>query len=109
SGVFMTLLMLAFAVIINLLVACIGLCLNLKFPNFTWTNEAVPIKQGASIILTMLAGMGIIFFFAILYLFVGTFIAPWIFLLAAVIILFAASVILILWLKKRGTKIFESL
>ncbi len=109
NGIVMVLLMLAFAVTINLIVACLGLCLNLKFPNFTWSNETVPIKQGASIILTMLSGMGIVFFFAILYVFVSGFIAPWLFLFVTVALLLASAFLLLLWLKKRGTKIFESL
>ena len=109
SGIFMIILMLAFSATINFLVACLGLCLNLKFPNFTWTNETVPIKQGASIILTMLSGMGTVFFLAILYILIGGFIAERLFLLIALVIIFAASILLVMWLKKRGTKIFESL
>ncbi|MFR5557794.1 MAG: hypothetical protein ACLTKE_13985 [Coprococcus sp.] len=30
-----------------------GLVCNLKFPNLLWTNEAVPVKQGMSVTITL--------------------------------------------------------
>jgi ABC-2 type transport system permease protein len=35
----------------------LGLAANLRFPNFTWDNEAQVVKQGASVLVTMLGGM----------------------------------------------------
>ena len=35
----------------------IGLIMNLRFPRFDWLSEAQPVKQGASVGLTMLLGM----------------------------------------------------
>ncbi len=42
-----------------LLIFCIvlGLACNLWFPNFTWDNEAQVVKQGASVLISMLGGM----------------------------------------------------
>jgi len=42
-----------------LLLFCIvlGLACNLRFPNFTWDNEAQVVKQGASVLVSMLGGM----------------------------------------------------
>ncbi len=42
-----------------LLAFCImlGLACNLRFPNFTWDNEAQVVKQGASTLISMLFGM----------------------------------------------------
>lgn len=42
-----------------LLIFCIvlGLVANLRFPNFTWENEAQVVKQGASVLVSMLGGM----------------------------------------------------
>ncbi len=42
-----------------LLIFCIvlGLACNLRFPNFTWDNEAQVIKQGASVLVSMLVGL----------------------------------------------------
>ena len=35
-----------------------GIMMNLRYPKFDWENEAVPVKQGASPMLTMLVGFG---------------------------------------------------
>lgn len=40
-----------------LLFASLGLLINLAFPNFTWTNETVPVKQSPAMLLALLAGM----------------------------------------------------
>ena len=39
------------------LIAQMGLALNLKNPNLEWKSEAVPIKQGMPVMLTMFGGM----------------------------------------------------
>lgn len=41
----------------NLLCASLGLAANLRFPKFDWTNETVPVKQSAPIVITMLSMM----------------------------------------------------
>lgn len=43
----------AFAVFISFA----GIVVNLRFPNLDWTTEVTPIKQSASVIVTMLIGM----------------------------------------------------
>lgn len=42
-----------------LLLFCIvlGLACNLRFPNFTWDNEAQVVKQGAAVLVSMLVGV----------------------------------------------------
>jgi len=42
-----------------LLIFCIvfGLASNLWFPNFAWENEAQVVKQGASVLVSMLGGI----------------------------------------------------
>ena len=109
DGVASFFLICVFALLMNLLVGVWGLGINLKFPNFTWTNETIPIKQGASTILTMLAGWGMMFFFVILYVLVRKFVAPVIFLLCVALVMAIAATLSLMWLKKRGTKIFETL
>ena len=100
------------AIISNLMFALLGLAINLKHPSFDWTNEAVPVKQGMSVLLTMLSGMGIMFFFVIVYviLFFAAKIAVMasMYLLCAMLVCFAATALLYAWICKRGTKIFES-
>jgi ABC-2 type transport system permease protein len=100
------------AIVLNLMFAAIGLASNLKRPSFDWTNEAVPVKQGMSVLFAMLAGMGITMFFVIAYfvLTLGLSLsvpAP-AFLFAVLLICSALAALVLLWLYKRGTKIFET-
>jgi ABC-2 type transport system permease protein len=100
------------AIVLNLMFAAIGLASNLKHPSFDWTNEAVPVKQGMSVLFAMLAGMGITMFFVIAYfvLTLGLSLsvpAP-AFLFAVLLICSALAALVLLWLYKRGTKIFET-
>ncbi|MCJ1994616.1 hypothetical protein GYN24_08490 [Lactococcus piscium] len=55
-----------------LCISFLGLAINLKFPNFNWSNEMVVVKQGMSTIITAVASMGMISFSVILSLFLGT-------------------------------------
>lgn len=55
QGIFLFLLPLVYAVFC----AAAGLLINLRYPNLTWTSEAQVIKQSASVLVTMLAGMGL--------------------------------------------------
>ncbi len=48
----------AFAFAVGLLGSVLGLLMNLLFPMMKWDNESVPVKQGASVLLTILCGMG---------------------------------------------------
>ncbi len=48
----------AAAVLFNLMTAASGLMLNLKKPDFMWTNETIPVKQDPPILFSMLIGMG---------------------------------------------------
>ncbi len=100
------------ALVLNLLFACIGLAVNLKHPSFDWTNEVVPVKQGLSILLTMLSGMGVTTFFVIAYLVLtmalSLHVPAALFLLVALLICGAFSALLYAWLYKRGTEIFET-
>ena len=99
-------------IIANLMFAFMGLAINLKHPSFDWVNEAVPVKQGMSVLLTMLSGMGITFFFVIVYVILVAaleiYVMSALYLLCVMLILLAATVLLGVWLLKRGTKIFES-
>ena len=54
-------------VLFAVFMALLGLVLNLKAPNLTWTNEIVPIKQSMSVMLTMFGGMGLVLGFGVGY------------------------------------------
>ena len=102
-----TILSLCFVILFCYLHSQIGLVMNLKHYSFTWTNEAIPIKQGFASILTITFG----FIFSLLpfggfylvkrwinvYIYYGLFIA-----IMALLILLMNN-----WLKKKGTLIFR--
>ena len=102
----------AFALVITVLFSMIGLWANLRHPSFDWTNEIVPIKQGASVIVAMLGTMGIVGFFAVVYivLAIGLEIAvpTSIYMFAVIALCALGDALLYSWIRKKGTKIFET-
>lgn len=91
------------------LCALLGLFLNLKLPNLNWTNETVPVKQSLSVLLAMFLPWGALVLLGLLYYALRNVLAAEFFLLLAGLIVAALSVFLLIWLKKRGAKIFASL
>ncbi|MCQ4022149.1 MULTISPECIES: hypothetical protein [unclassified Ruminococcus] len=98
-----------FSVIFVLFNATMGLAINLKSPNLTWTNETVAVKQSMGILLTLFGGWGVIVLFALLYFLTMFIVTPAIFLLCCTVLIAAVTALLLYWLKNRGTRIFESL
>lgn len=92
-----------------LLMALIGLCLNLKMPNVNWTNETVPVKQSMGVMLTLFGGWAVVLALGGLYIAVWRLLSPIAYLLCVAAILAAASGGLLTWTKTRGTRIFERL
>ena len=97
------------SVVFTFLMACFGLFLNLKMPNLTWTNEIVPIKQGASVAIALFGGWAFVGIFAGLYFLIGKNITATMFLGICLMILTVINTLLVLWLKNKGSKIFSSL
>jgi ABC-2 type transport system permease protein len=58
---------LAIPALLTLLTALFGVVVNLQFPKFDWINELQPIKQGVSVLLTMLGVFAFIAALAALY------------------------------------------
>ncbi len=56
--------------LMTLLMALFGVVINLQFPKFDWINELQPIKQGASVMLTMFGAMALVAAIILLYAFV---------------------------------------
>ncbi len=86
-----------------------GLMINLKKPNFNWTNEMVVLKQGWGIFITMFSGWII----GALVIVSAFFLVPTIGGVAVIGIWLALSVLttilLDLWIRKRGVKLFDEL
>lgn len=90
--------------------ALTGLLLGIKMPVLTWTNEIMPIKQGAPVMITLFGG-----FVYMALLFVGFMLLPgWILGFGGYMSCFVGvnlfiSVLAYLWLRKKGVAIFETL
>ena len=87
-----------------------GLFMNLKMPNLNWTNEAVAVKQSGSVMISMFGAWIILIALGAVYaLWLIKFMDPRIFLYILIGLFLILTVVLNVWLKKRGTKIFEAL
>ena len=104
------LMLLLFAGSYVLLMALVGLFLGVKMPTLTWTNEIMPIKQGGAVIITLLGGFGYM-----VLLFVGFMLLPgWILGFCGYMSCFVGvnlflSVLICLWLRKKGVARFSAL
>ncbi len=87
----------------------LGLFENLRHPNFNWINETQAVKSGASVMLTMFIGMGLVLLPVLACLLFSDWLSPelagWIMMAA----LSAMSALLYLWLRKKGPRIFLEL
>lgn len=97
------------AMLFVIMMSALGLMLNLKMPNLNWTSEVVPIKQSASVMITLFGGWVIVLLLAAVYYFTMKWITPVAYLLCAAVLFLAVSIALIAWLKTKGAEIFESL
>lgn len=99
-----------FAMSYTLLSALLGLSLGVKMPTLTWTNEIMPIKQSAPVVITLVGGMG----YTIL-LFAGFLLLPGWMLGFTRYMAFVTVVNVILcscdyfWLRRMGTARFAAL
>ncbi len=97
------------AVVASAAFAVMDLAINLKFPNLHWTNEMVAVKQGISSLVAMFGGWGAALAFVGLYFLFGKYWQAWGYLAFCLALLLVVASLLWAWIKKRGTKIFESL
>lgn len=89
--------------------ALTGLFTNLKSPNLTWTNETIAIKQGMSVLVAILGSWGYVVVLGILCYLSSLVLSPALFIFIAAVINIILCLLLVKWLKKKGTRIFESL
>lgn len=104
-----TLIVLATAVISTVMFAAIGLAINLKLPNLHWTNEMAAVKQGLSTMAAMFGCWGISLLPLGAFLLFGEYIASWLFAVIFLALFAAAALVVLLWIYKKGTKIFKFL
>ncbi len=91
------------------LTAILGLFYNLKYPNLNWTNEAIPVKQGMSVLFSILSGPAIAVIFALGAYFLRNYISVQNYIIVWIVIFAIACRLLNKWLITSGAKIFEKL
>ena len=92
-----------------LLMAEIGLALNLKMPNLHWTNEIIPIKQSVPVAVTLFGGWLMVIALAGIYVLLRNIVSISTYFVLVCAALFVAAGWLHHWLMTRGAKIFEIL
>lgn len=92
-----------------ILSAAFGLTLNLKMPNLKWTDEVAPVKQSLGVILSMFGGWVYVILLGGLFYLLASYIPTTVFLGLTAVLTAVLGAVLILWIKKKGTKIFASL
>ncbi len=91
------------------LLAAFGLFMNLKFPNLTWTNEIVPLKQGISILITVFGGWGFVVAPIAVYFLLFSYVSPVIYAVIIAAAYFAIALALTRQIRTKGVRIFEEL
>lgn len=102
-------LMIVFPQVYILFFAALGLMVNLKHPNLTWTNEVYVVKQGIGIFILMFGSMMTATVLFFLYFWVGKYIAPEIYVVLLGAVFSVLSVLCLNWVKTKGSEIFEKL
>ena len=92
-----------------ILMAEIGLAVNLKIPNLHWTSEIIPIKQSTPVAVALFGGWLIVVAMAGCYYLLHPYIGTMTFILSVAVLLVVADCILLRWLMGKGSKIFEQL
>ena len=92
-----------------LLLACAELSMDLKKANLNWTSEIVPIKQNMNIVLQIFGSWGLCAVLAIVYLAVELPISSAGYVAIFSAIVGAAAISLLLWLRRRGARLFSAL
>ena len=99
------LLLLSFAV----LSALFGLFLGLKMVNLNWTSEITPIKQSAPVALALFGGWGYALVSGGLFFLFGRTLGAVGYMLCVFAVTAVLCVLLVAWMRKKGTEIFAAL
>ena len=86
-----------------------GLAINLKMPKLHWTNEIACVKQSLSSLVGLFAGWGVCGLAVGGFFWFGKYMPAWGYFLIGLGALLAATVLLSVWIFKRGVKIFDKL
>ena len=103
-----TLLVILSAVLFVFFNAFYCLALNLKWPSFTWINEAVPVKQSASAMLSLFGGWALAAGLIGLHFIPISFMNGYLCLAIFAGVLLALTLLLGAWIFKKGARLFET-
>lgn len=96
-------------VLFVVLLAEVGLSLDLRMADLHWSSEIVPIKQSAQVMLSLFGGWVLLAVLAGLYYLLWGRLGPLVYLLCVLVVLLAADILLLRWLMTRGARTFETL
>lgn len=102
-------LVIAVTIVYVLFSASVGVTVNLKMPNLSWTNETAAVKQSFGVMLAMMSSWVFLVVLAGVYVWIGEYFTANGYLLFCGVLIALCTTVLLCWLKKRGTKIFEAL
>ena len=104
-----SLLTLAVCAAFTVLTASAGLCLNLLSPNLSWTNETVPLKNSMPVFVMLFGSWGFLAAMAAGVYALSLLLSPALSLAAAAVLVALFAVLLLIWLRKKGTALYEGL
>lgn len=87
----------------------LGIVLNLKMPNLTWTNEMIPIKQSMPVCICLFGGWAVSALIGLGYYLLRNTCNSTEYIVICVCIFTFLARLLDKWLKDKGTKIFNTL
>ena len=103
-------LVLLFALVYSLLMSETGLMLNLLHPSLHWTNEASCVKNGFATYISLFGGWAVAALFAFIYFkFLFGVMNIFLYLLIYIAVFVIGIVLETLWLKKKGSAVFQYL
>ena len=89
--------------------ALLGLFENLRHPNLDWINETQAVKSGASVMLTMFIGFGLMILAGVIFAIFGAQLGSRALALGIFAVLMLLNVLLWRWLRTRGERLFAEL
>lgn len=101
--------MLAVAMLFVLFGASLGLAVNLRMPKLGWSSEVVPVKQSMGVMLTGLVQWLCVGVPGALWYVLRDTVPATLYLAGCAVLLAALSGALLLWLRRRGARIFADL
>ncbi len=100
----------ALSILYSLFSALFGVYIGLQKPNLNWTNELYPVKQSVGVAIALFSGWVFAAVYVGCYMWIGRkYIPIKPYYLIGMLLLAVSSVLIEMWIKKRGTKVFETL